>query len=72
MIITVNLWNWVLWKCLLNKIIENEIDLYKEYKNNFENDLYKTRELMNLTDNICNKEIDKQNESYIIYSIKLL
>ena len=57
---------------LLNKIIENEIDLYKEYKNNFENDLYKTRELMNLTDNICNKEIDKQNESYIIYSIKLL
>ena len=58
---------------LLNKIIENEIELYKEYKNNFENDLYKTRELINLSDNIGNKENnDKKNESYMIYSIKLL
>ena len=57
---------------LLNKIIENEIELYKEYRNNFENDLYKTRELINLSDNISGKDNEKKSESYVIYSIKLL
>ena len=58
---------------LLNKIIESEIDLYKDYKNNFENDLYKTREILNIANNIINDQgNDKKNESYIIYSIKLL
>ena len=59
---------------LLNKIIENEIELYKDYKNNFENELYKTREILNFRDNLTNDENDKDkiNESYIIYLIKLL
>ena len=59
---------------LLNKIIENEIELYKDYKNNFENELYKTREILNFRDNLNNDENDKDkiNESYIIYLIKLL
>ena len=57
---------------LLNKIIENEIDLYKDYKNNFENELYKTREILNISDNIIDQGKDKKKESYVIYSIKLL
>ena len=54
---------------LLNKIIENEIELYRDYKKNFENELFISREILNL---IENKENDKKKESYIIYSIKLL
>ena len=57
---------------LLNKIIEKEIELYKDYKNNFENDLYKTRDILYYRDNLNNKDDEKINESYITYLIKLL
>ena len=60
---------------LLNKIIEKEIELYKDYKNNFENDLYKTREILYFKDTSDAQEtqdIYKTNESYITYLIRLL
>ena len=60
---------------LLNKIIENEIELYKDYFNNFENDLYKTRDILSLLNIFTNTEKSKENEkgeSYVTYSIKLL
>ena len=56
---------------LLNRLIEEEISLYTEYKNNVENELYKTRDILTITKNNV-KEDEEQNESYIIYSIKLL
>ena len=58
---------------LLNKMIDSEIELYKDYKNNFQNDLYKTREILNFRDikDTNEKNINKI-ESYIIYLIKLL
>ena len=60
---------------LLNKIIENEIELYKDYFNNFENELYKTRDILNLLNIFTNNEKSNENakgESHVIYSIRLL
>ena len=60
---------------LLNKIIENEIELYKDYYNNFESELYKTRDILSLLNIFTNSDKSNENakgESYVIYSIRLL
>ena len=58
---------------LINNIIKNELELYKDYKED-ENDLYKTRETL---DYIEKKKQDEEeendfNDSYFIHCLRII
>ena len=56
---------------LLNKLIENEAELYEEFKPNNEKELFKTRETMDISGKL-DKEENPENENYIVYCINLI
>ena len=55
---------------LINKLIENEAELYQEFKPNNEKELFKTRETMDISGK--KDEEDKETENYIVYTINLI
>ena len=60
---------------LLNKIIENEVGLFKEYLNDFSKDLYKVREIPNIfapKNDVNNENSDDENDNIVIYTFKFL
>ncbi len=55
-------------KVIMNIIIKNEDDLNKDKKNDYEGNLYNTKDIYNLSDNLNN---DKE-EDYFLYYVKIL
>ena len=56
---------------LINKIIENEAELYEEFKPTNDKELFKTRETMDISGKDELKE-EKDDENYIVYCINLI
>ena len=57
---------------LLNKIIEDEIEIYKDYLNDFSKDLFKVREIPTNVDDNCDKDFNAESNNVIVYDSKIL
>ena len=56
---------------ILNKILENTVESYEDFKPNDDKKLFKTRDILDISENNNNEEEDK-TENYISYAIQLI
>ena len=57
---------------LLNKILENTVESYEDYKPNDDKKLFKTRDILNISESNPNEEEEDKGENYISYIIQLI
>ena len=57
---------------LLNKILEEEAESYEERKPKNDKKLFKTRDILNISENKENEEENNKSDDYIIYCIQLI
>ena len=56
---------------LLNKILENEVESYEDYKPNDYKNLFKTRDILNISEKEDEEEENKI-ENYIVYCVQII
>ena len=57
---------------IMNSIIKNEVDLNKDKKNDYEGNLYNTKDVYNLSDNLNHNINNDNEEDYFLYYVKIL